>query len=117
MSMSQFALFAELEDQLRAALNAPELVSGPTMTKTALKKLAKAGRRKATVVQRPLRRSFAHIILTASKPWGGKLVRIDYQHTSCSMFEAQLAVDKMLRAQNLVFHALIKKEVCEDALS
>lgn len=50
----QFGLFAELERQLREALNAP-VVEVPTMTKTQRRKLAKLGHRfqKARPVARP----------------------------------------------------------------
>lgn len=120
MSHDKFAQFAEIEEQLRMALNGELEVnsSGPVITKTAARKLAKAARKKrVTFVHQPLARSFAHIVITARKPWGGRLVRIDYTHTNCSLFEAQLKVDRMIADQHLVFHALLKKEVCENAQS
>lgn len=111
----KFAMYAELEEQLRAALNGVEPV-GPELTKTARRKLLKASRHKPKVVHRPLARSFAHIIVTCRHPWGGLPVKIDYKHTNCSMFEAQLAVERQIKERGMELHVYLKKEVCEQVL-
>lgn len=108
-----FHQFADLEEQLRAEIAAFENSPERTMTKTARRKLHKAELARKKFVHRPLLRQFARIELTCRKPWGGTVIRIDYEHTNCSLFEAQLAVDRMLRERNLIMHALLNKEICE----
>jgi hypothetical protein len=114
-NIERFAKFAELEEQLRAALNGEVDLGAdvPRLTKTAQKKLAKAALKRRTVVHRPLVRSVAHIVVSCRNLWGGLPIKIDYVHTNCSLFEAQMAVDRMISKQGLIFHALLKKEVCD----
>lgn len=112
----RFSQYAELEEQLRAALNA-NVVVGPELTKTAIKKLAKEARRRPKAVHMPLQRAHARIVVAARKKWGGNVVHVEYNHTNCSMFEAELKINRMLEADQLVFHALIQKEVVHQSLS
>lgn len=111
MSISQFELFAKLEQELRDALNAPP---PPPVNKTALKKLRKKelarGKFKPELPPRP---PVAHVVVSCRKPWGGKLEVIDYTHTNCSMFEAEIVVDQMIRARKLIKHVVLNRELCE----
>lgn len=58
------------------------------------------------------RAATAHIIVAGSPAWGGHLVEVDYKHYNCSLFEAELEVNKILRSRKLTLHAVLKKEVC-----
>lgn len=111
-----FHAFAEVEEQLRAEIEAFMNSPARTMTKTARRKLQKTELARKKFVHRPLLRQFAHIVLSCRKPWGGNPVKIDYQHTNCSMFEAELIVERMVREQNLVLPVVLKKEICEQEI-
>lgn len=113
MTGNKFAMYAELEEQLRVALNGVAPV-GPELTKTARRKLLKAERHKPKVVHRPLVRSFAHVIVTCRHPWGGMPQKIDYKHTNCSVFEAEMVVNKMIASRNMILHVVLKREVCDE---
>lgn len=58
------------------------------------------------------RAATAHIVVAGSPVWGGRLVEVDYKHHNCSLFEAELEVNKILRSRKLTLHAVLKKEVC-----
>lgn len=108
----KFAMFAELEKQLRDALNAPP---PPRVNKTALKKLNKKAlqRKRAFQTIEIFRPPVAYVRVSCRKPWGGKLEYIDYYHTNCSLFEAELEVDRIIRANNWVKHCVLYREVRE----